>query len=49
MKTTGKQEKPNLDPEKASADFVLSELSNICLDNTLSKLDRKKVETMVTI
>jgi dynein heavy chain len=49
-KTTGKQEKPNLDPERESADYILKDYLRImCLDASGTKINRIKVETLVTI
>jgi dynein heavy chain len=49
-KTTGKQEKPNLDPERESADYILKDYLRImCLEPSGTKLNRIKVETLVTI
>jgi hypothetical protein len=49
-KTTGKQEKPNLDPEKESAEYILGDYLRImCLEGEKTKLIRTKIETLVTI
>jgi hypothetical protein len=37
VKTTGKQEKPNMDPEKVKARFVLEELVEMCLSDKFNK------------
>jgi dynein heavy chain len=49
-RTTGKQEKPNLDPERESAEYILKHyLRFMCLEASGTKIRRVKVETLVTI
>ena len=46
---TGKNEKSAMEQKKKEIDRVLIKLTAMCLDEIKSKLERIKIETLVTI